>query len=492
MESEFTVQVDGEAVRPEDYWREPGTFIAEPMLRREGGSAQLPTGGAVLFDDGVLEVATPAVDLAPGCASRAVRSLFEQIAFVRGHLTNWSAAHRHRVRLGGFSTHYNVSCQEAPGKKLEDLARLLAHLLPVPVAFLGANRRSTGVGVRPRSDRIEVTADFTPDPGLMIATATFILGVVRGVGRWTSWNLDELDEQRLPTLADVRPGKHTSRRGFLVRDYDFPRSPFTTNVDARVLRLRDGRSASLRALARELFWRFRSSIRELADPIALRLLAGVLDGRSPSMLELPDRPASYDDVGRCKWGSSIPELAARSSAGRWQIASGAEWSSGSFADHVMARHAERQKHEKRQRRDRVRARGRVAGNADVFSREGPPVPLPRRPRDPASGYRGPDRREDEASSLLEERRARPGVLERRIQSRDAGAADPPRELSRSTYEEVFLRLGAGRGLLFQGARYRPIGIRGWSEAVFEAPDGTVRTFTIDALRLMDGEWAPLG
>ncbi len=31
--------------------------------------------------------------------------------------------------------------------------------------LVGANRRSTGIGVRPRGNRIEITADFTPDPG---------------------------------------------------------------------------------------------------------------------------------------------------------------------------------------------------------------------------------------------------------------------------------------------------------------------------------------
>jgi len=35
--------------------------------------------------------------------------------------------------------------------------------------LLATNRESTGVGVRPRGDRIEITADFTPDPTMMVA-----------------------------------------------------------------------------------------------------------------------------------------------------------------------------------------------------------------------------------------------------------------------------------------------------------------------------------
>ena len=40
------------------------------------------------------------------------------------------------------------------------------------VMMLAANRKSTGIGVRPRGNRVEVTADFTPDASLMIATGS--------------------------------------------------------------------------------------------------------------------------------------------------------------------------------------------------------------------------------------------------------------------------------------------------------------------------------
>ena len=76
------------------------------------------------------------------------------------------------------------------------LAMLLTHILPMPVMLLAANRRSTGIGVRPRSNRIEVTADFTPDAALMIAAATVIVGIAREVMTWPSFELDELELAR--------------------------------------------------------------------------------------------------------------------------------------------------------------------------------------------------------------------------------------------------------------------------------------------------------
>ena len=78
-----------------------------------------------------------------------------------------------RCASSGFSTHYNVSFdvpagEAANGRTVERLAYLLTHVLAAPVMLLAANRRSTGIGVRPRGDRIEVTADFTPDAALMV------------------------------------------------------------------------------------------------------------------------------------------------------------------------------------------------------------------------------------------------------------------------------------------------------------------------------------
>ncbi|PYL17252.1 MAG: hypothetical protein DMF46_00770, partial [Verrucomicrobia bacterium] len=69
------------------------------------------------------------------------------------------------------------------------VAYLLAHILPAPVLLLAANRQSSAVGVRPRQTRLEVTADFTPDPALMLATCAFVAGVVETVLRWEEFGL---------------------------------------------------------------------------------------------------------------------------------------------------------------------------------------------------------------------------------------------------------------------------------------------------------------
>src|SRR5215813_14669352 len=109
MESEFNVWLDGVEIDPREYWGHPGAFIDRPLLPREKSSLQLPTGGAVYFDRGVIEVVTPVIELAPASTARMVRNLWEQIGFVRGQLTRWGKEHDHVVRLKAYSSHYNVS-----------------------------------------------------------------------------------------------------------------------------------------------------------------------------------------------------------------------------------------------------------------------------------------------------------------------------------------------------------------------------------------------
>ena len=78
------------------------------------------------------------------------------------------------------------------------------------------------MGVRPRRNRIEVTLDFTPDPGLMIATTALILGITREVISWPSYLLSELDRFAGALPAGVVPDKHTTRKGWLTKDIHFP------------------------------------------------------------------------------------------------------------------------------------------------------------------------------------------------------------------------------------------------------------------------------
>ena len=75
MEAEFAVVIDGVQVKPENIFGSPRRIIREKMMHRKGRSYHLPTGGAVYFDTGVIEVATPVIEIERGCAARARRSL---------------------------------------------------------------------------------------------------------------------------------------------------------------------------------------------------------------------------------------------------------------------------------------------------------------------------------------------------------------------------------------------------------------------------------
>jgi hypothetical protein len=190
---------------------------------------------------------------------------------------------------------------------VEALAYLLTHLLAAPVMLLAANRRSTGVGVRPRGNRVEVTADFTPDAALMAATATLIVGIVREVMTWSDYGLRQLDDHRIPVVREFAPVPHSSRKGWVAKYSCFPENPFTADVDGARWTTRNGDRMSLREMAGHTVRRFWASISALGDPLSLRVIAAVMHGRAPSLLELDDRPAAYDDVGRlCTWNDLFP------------------------------------------------------------------------------------------------------------------------------------------------------------------------------------------
>lgn len=316
IEAEFATVVDGVPRTPEQVFGSPRRFIRGPLVHRTGRSYHLPTGGAVYFDTGVMEIATPMIEIEPGCGARATRSLWESIGFLRGELDVWEDTQQRAVRLVGFSAHYNVSF-DVPhdrARSVEQLAFLLAHVLAAPVMLLAANRRSTGIGVRPRGNRVEVTADFTPDAALMAATATLIVGVARAVMEWPTYGLDQLEAHEIPVVRGFGPVPHSSRKGWVAKYSSFPANPFTTDVDDVVWPQRDGSLLSLREMAGRTTRRFWNDIRALADPLSFRLIAGVMRGRAPSLLELDDRPAAYEDVGRlCSWDDLYPlTLLARS------------------------------------------------------------------------------------------------------------------------------------------------------------------------------------
>jgi len=301
LEAEFTLYVDDIKRLPEEVFGTAQKFVRQKMLPRKGRSFQLPVGGAVYFDTGVIEVATPIIEIEAGCAVRAGRTLWEQIEFVREELDAWEVAHGQRLRLEGFSTHYNVSVpvgRSLSAARLRQVARMLTYLLHPPVMLLAANKLSTGVGVRPRGDRLEVTADFTPDPDLMIATTSLITGIILAVLEWPVHGIAEMKRRGIPIIAGFAPCQHTSRKGFLARHFCFPRNPFAADVNADDWRLVDGRYRSLRQIALEIALPFREAIRAVTDHDAFTHAFEVLSGRARSLLDFPTRPARYEDAGR--------------------------------------------------------------------------------------------------------------------------------------------------------------------------------------------------
>ena len=483
MESEFNVWLDEVEINPEPYWKHPRSFIDGPLLTREKTSVQLPTGGAVYFDRGVIEVVTPVIELAPHCTARMVRNLWEQIGFVRDQLTRWGEETGHTVRLKAYSSHYNISHERMRGEK--ELALLLAHILPVPVMVAGGNRRSTGVGVRPRGGRIEVTVDFTPDPGLMVATATLIVGIVRAVMEWPSYDLSMLQKLPVPVVAGVIPGKHTTRKGWLTKDFHYERSPYTCDIDAPAWTDQFGRTMSLRRMAREVAWFFRKPIRQYSDPFSFRLLFAVLEGRAPSLLDLPDRPKAYEDVGNlARWGMVIDEL--RQYDAHQPITTPAAPTIDEF---VLQRAHEREVHALEEKHASP-GKSKIAIPAPPAVIQ--PPPLPPRPirviRRPVTSLRPTGYLDRRTISLLDDRRRdRRRTSERR--RRQYAIPFPDRRLTRSAYEQVFLKLVSGGKLRLGADLLTPVGMKGWYQAVFRSEsDGTERLISIDELLRLMGDW----
>lgn len=517
MESEFNVWLDEEEINPEPYWKHPSAFIDRPLLKREKTSLQLPTGGAVYFDRGVIEVVTPVIELAPSSTARMVRNLWEQIGFVRDQLTNWGKNNGHTVRLKAYSSHYNISyeiprSQQTARRNIKTLALLLAYILPVPVMLVGANRRSTGVGVRPRGNRIEITVDFTPDAGLMIATATLIVGIVREAMTWPTYDLSLLETLPIPVVAGVVPGKHTTRKGWLTKDFHYPQSPYTSDVNAPVWTTQFGDQRSLRQMAKDTAWFFRKSIRRYSDPFSFRLLFAILDGRAPSLLELVDRPSAYEDVGRlCRWGMVIHELKNYESEMRL-LAPWREWNPESIDQFVVERQKARETHQAEMAN--VSASEPKARTRSIHAKD--PKAPPALALDEIRSRRTPGAR---PKSLLSRRRSdRPGKLVPRRPTQyvdrrgisllggNGGASRerrrgrerrtnhfatpfPDRRLTRSAYEQVFLKLVSGGRLKMGTDLYTPVGMKGWYHAIFRREsDGAERVLSIDQLLQKMHDW----
>jgi hypothetical protein len=306
LEAEFNLFINGRRRRPEKVFGDPSRLVRRRMIPRTGKSFQLPAGGAIYFDTGVIEVATPIVELERGCCYRATRLLWEQIRYLRRELDHWAKRHKCQCTLQGFSAHYNFSFPSTRKSQLRNatkLAYLLSHVLPVPVILLATNRLSSAVGVRPRGNRIEVTVDFTPDPALMLATCAFIAGAMETVFRWEDFRLRQLGRHQVPRIARFRLRKHSSRRGWRVTADSLGQNPFTSDLNESLWKLRDGRRLSLRAIAAETLRPFRQRIRQISDPSTLEHIAAVFAGDARSLLDFEKRPDAYDDVGNgIDWG----------------------------------------------------------------------------------------------------------------------------------------------------------------------------------------------
>jgi hypothetical protein len=66
---------------------------------------------------------------------------------------------------------------------------------------------------------------------------------------------------------------------------------------------------------------------------------------------------------------------------------------------------------------------------------------------------------------------------------------PDRRLTRSAYEQVFLKLVSGGQLRMGNELYTPVGMKGWYHAIFRrVSDGAERLLTIDQLLGKMGDW----
>jgi hypothetical protein len=164
--------------------------------------------------------------------------------------------------------------------------------------LLAANRKSTAVGLRPRGKRIEVTADFTPDAALMLATCAFIAGAAETASAWPNYEIAKLEEHNIPQFAPFRLRRHSSRSGWRVTKQSLASDPFASDLNAAIWKLRDGRTLSLREIAQETLQPFRKEIRRVSDLATLRHIEAVFDGNARSLLDFPERPEAYDDAGR--------------------------------------------------------------------------------------------------------------------------------------------------------------------------------------------------
>src|SRR5438067_1261613 len=127
--------------------------------------------------------------------------------------------------------------------------------------------------------------------------------VVQTVLRWEDFGLRQWNRHAISRITPFRLRKHSSRRGWRVTAESLGQNPFTSNINAPLWKLRDGRLLSLRAIAAEILTPFHRRIRQIGDSSTLEHITAIFDGDARSLLDFAERPQAYDNVGRTiDWG----------------------------------------------------------------------------------------------------------------------------------------------------------------------------------------------
>jgi hypothetical protein len=117
------------------------------------------------------------------------------------------------------------------------------------------------------------------------------------------------------------------------------------------------------------------------------------------------------------------------------------------------------------------------------------LPAPRPPRARPSALTKRDYVDRRGVSLLDakpRRDRRRRAADRRRQR--YAITFPDRRLTRSAYEQVFLKLVSGGRLRVNGDLYTPVGMKGWYHAIFRNTAGEERLLTIDQLLKKMNDW----
>ena len=317
IEAEFQTICDQKECSPEDLFGSFDAVIPRGAVPWAGKPLPLPNGGVTYLDRGVIEIVTPPIELSPDSARQAVECLWKQIHWVRQHLDTWERCTGRHVRLRGFSAHYNVSFDPALRDKNRNLARLaylLCHILPFPIILLATNNASTGVGVRPRHNRLEITVDFTPRPDLMIATAATILGLVTHVMSWETYRIEELKHRSLPQLAFFCPTRHASRHGWLAHYSSFSVNPFKVVNSSELWQTKHHGLLTINELSELVVKDHWDSIKAYAGARTRDLIWGIITGSTPGLRHSTASPDGYDNV-RGTPSASIPRGSPKRYAG---------------------------------------------------------------------------------------------------------------------------------------------------------------------------------